>query len=323
MNVKTYILGRYRHDQTSRNERYRLCCPFCAHSDNKFYIDFSFNFFWCYHCRTKGSLQYFITALHKEISVRDLEFAHTRVIDFKSLADKKRADLPEGFKYISKDIKHDIFTMKYVQYFMSRGFDYEFMIKTRVGFSPVMSSYLIFPVFNEIGEYVYWTSRYIGDGDFEKTMNPKYVEGTYTKNDVLYNINRALHSNTVYLVEGVFDCLSLHALKYNAVASLGKEPSDMQINMLVRMFDNIIVCYDGKALSDTLDAAEKIYNAGKRAHICILPADEKDDPNDLYLNGSIQNYLKNTIEFSKALKIRLLLEARKKSNYFEKRLKKA
>ncbi|MDD4292277.1 MAG: hypothetical protein PHX51_08615, partial [Clostridia bacterium] len=82
-------------------------------------------------------------------------------------------------------------------------------------------------------------------------------------------------------------------------------------DMLTTLFDNIIVCYDGNAIEDSLSAAERIASFGKKSFICTLPTGEKDDPNDLYLSGELQHYLKQPIEFSPMMKIRMLFERRK------------
>lgn len=151
----------------------------------------------------------------------------------------------------------------------------------------------------------------------QKSLFPASTIETYGKSDVLFNIHRAIQNqSSVYLTEGVFDCLSMLSIGVNAVASLGKTLSANQIAIFKACnFSNIVVCYDGSAIKDSIKTADKLSDHFKNVFICRLPIGDKDDPNDLLLTGQLKSIVKqNTIKYTKRYALEYLVESFNKKN---------
>ncbi len=107
---------------------------------------------------------------------------------------------------------------------------------------------LIIPIFDQTGEPIAFASRILsGEG-------PKYIN---TNNSLIFNKNKTLfgfgkslkyisESNSVIVVEGYFDMISLYAngIK-NAVATMGTALSRNHILNLARVCDEVVLLYDG------------------------------------------------------------------------------
>lgn len=309
--VEEFIMANHESIQAGQGS-IRICCPLCSHHSKKLYISFTKGVFHCFHCEAKGSLRSFIYMFHNsERKGLDLDYAKTAV---KKL-DKFATPLPEGYRELST--QKSIMALQYMNYVFGRGFTIKTLKDVRMGYSPELSYHLIFPVYTENYQQVYYTTRSIQKDAPMKTINPSGSDSRYGKADVLFNIQNARHNSSVYVVEGIFDCLSLMTLSYNAVASLGKTLSDNQIGILLNnKFHQIIICYDGNAIDDTYKTAEKLSKYHNNVWICELPKGEHDDPNELLKINTLQFHLQKIKKYSKILHIRERIEAIKKFNSF-------
>jgi DNA primase len=64
------------------------------------------------------------------------------------------------------------------------------------------------------------------------------------KSKTLFNLNRVKTANKVYVVESSFDAIRLDQVGLPAVATLGANVSGMQIDLLQKYFNDIIVIAD-------------------------------------------------------------------------------
>jgi len=93
------------------------------------------------------------------------------------------------------------------------------------------------PVHAPDGLLVGFVGRSIEGKDFKNT--PKLPKGK-----TLFNLHRVKSSRNVYVVESSFDAIRLDQCGLSAVASLGSNVSNFQVDLLKKYFNDIIVIAD-------------------------------------------------------------------------------
>lgn len=93
------------------------------------------------------------------------------------------------------------------------------------------------PVHSPNGMAVGFVGRSIEGKDFKNTPG-------LPKAKILFNLHRVKTSNKVYVVESSFDVIRLDQVGFPAVATLGANVSNTQIELLQKYFNNIIVIAD-------------------------------------------------------------------------------
>ncbi len=142
---------------------------------------------------------------------------------------------------------------------------------------------IIFPIFSESGTLLAFGGRTIFDEPSKYLNSPD--NPLYKKSHHLYGFNLAKKSiredNTVLLVEGYFDVISLyqHGVK-NATASLGTALTDNQIYLLKRFTHNIHIFYDSDqaGIAAAVRGIEKMFEQNINPRIIILR--DAKDPDD-------------------------------------------
>jgi len=116
--------------------------------------------------------------------------------------------------------------------------------------------------------FVGFVARSIEGKDFKNT--PKLP-----KSKILFNLHRAKKYDTVYVVESSFDAIRLDQNGIAAVATLGANVSRIQMDLLVKYFNNIIVIGDNDDAGKSMQ--EKILDkVGNRATLISIPSRFKD-----------------------------------------------
>ncbi|WP_102400167.1 DNA primase [Haloimpatiens massiliensis] len=145
---------------------------------------------------------------------------------------------------------------------------------------------VIFPVFNYKGKVIGFGGRVLDDS------KPKYLNSPETyvfkKGTNLYGLNFALNNfngDTLMIVEGYMDCISLHqrGITY-VVASLGTAFTPYQAKLLKRYVKKIIISYDADAAGQaaTLRGLEILKNQGFDVRVLIIP--DGKDPDEFVKN---------------------------------------
>jgi DNA primase len=142
---------------------------------------------------------------------------------------------------------------------------------------------LMFPIWNERGKVIAFGGRILGDGQ------PKYLNSPesplYSKSGVLYGLhlarNAARQSGRMVVVEGYFDCLSLHQNGIeNVVASCGTGLTSRQVGLLARSVSEVVVNYDPDSAGQNAArrSIELLLERGLTVRILKLPGGL--DPDD-------------------------------------------
>lgn len=143
---------------------------------------------------------------------------------------------------------------------------------------------LIFPIRDERGRLAGFGGRLLGEGQ------PKYLNSPeseiFSKRRILYGLDRAAprirNRGRAVLVEGYMDALTAQQAGFEeTVASLGTALTAEQAQILRRLAEEVVICYDADAAGQeaTLRGLELLRAAGLRLRVAELP--EGKDPDEL------------------------------------------
>jgi len=158
---------------------------------------------------------------------------------------------------------------------------------------------VMFPICDRSGKVIAFGGRAL-----EKDVPAKYLNSPetplYHKGSVLYNhhnARKAAHdaNGSVIVVEGYVDAISMTAAGFaNVVAPCGTAMTPDQCELLWRMAEEPILCFDGdragrKAAHRAIDTALPLVGPGKSLRFAFLP--DGQDPDDLARNGGSEAVL--------------------------------
>lgn len=280
-------------------------CPSCGKSGYKFGIyisnDTDRKKTFMSHCFKCGATTKTLDELLDLIGRPDLKIEETtsfkplEIPDFLKIDEEEIDDelgiveMPEGWKRCFKN-----------NYLRSRGFEYDdyeyFPVGTTRGLNFKFDNYVIFPIIDN-GDTVGYVSRHIWPKDEIDKYNEKArwagkyeirrynnsIENNFVK--LLYNYDAVVEdeTDTVILVEGIFDVIALTRKldlydnhRIVPVATFGKKISLAQIYKLQsKGVRTIAVAYDADARDATIKAASDLSEYFD-VFICHLSGNSKD-----------------------------------------------
>ena len=144
---------------------------------------------------------------------------------------------------------------------------------------------VIFPICDRRGRVVAFGGRALGEGQ------PKYLNSPetplFSKGTLLYGHHLAApaarKAGRAIAVEGYMDVIALHRAGIaEAVAPLGTALTEEQLEMLWRLADDPVLCFDGdeagiRAAARAVDRALPRINAGRSLRFALLPAGQDPD----------------------------------------------
>ena len=144
---------------------------------------------------------------------------------------------------------------------------------------------VIFPICDRRGRVVAFGGRALGEGQ------PKYLNSPetplFSKGALLYGQHLAApaarKAGRAIAVEGYMDVIALHRAGIaEAVAPLGTALTEEQLEMLWRLADDPVLCFDGdeagiRAAARAVDRALPRINAGRSLRFALLPAGQDPD----------------------------------------------
>jgi len=205
---------------------------------------------------------------------------------------------------------------------LKNGFQLDFLEKT--GLTIINENYqvdrfrgrVMFPIKSLSGRVVGFGGRILGDN--KKTA--KYLNSPeseiYHKSKVLYGIYEAKQSiakeDVCYLVEGYTDVIQMvQSGVTNVVSSSGTALTELQIRLIQRLTQNIVVLFDGDAagLRASLRGIDMILAQGMNVRVCSFP--EGEDPDSFAKKNSqeaieifFKDNSKDFIQFKASLLLR-------------------
>ena len=139
--------------------------------------------------------------------------------------------------------------------------------KFKLGFSEKQDMVTI-PVHSPDGMPVGFVGRSIEGKEFKNTPG-------LPKAKLLFNLHRVKTADRVYVVESSFDAIRLDQVGMPAVATLGANVSNIQIDLLKKYFNNIIVIADNDEAGGNMKS-KIIEKLGSRVTVVQLDKQYKD-----------------------------------------------
>jgi DNA primase len=160
-----------------------------------------------------------------------------------------------------------------VEYFEGRSINATSMDKFSLGYSESRDMVTV-PVHAPDGLLVGFVGRSVEGKDFKNTPG-------LPKSKVLFNLHRVKSSSKVFVVESSFDVIRLDQVGMPAVATLGANVSNIQIELLRKYFNNIYVIADNDEAGGNMKS-RIIEKIGPRVSVIQLDKKYKDigDMND-------------------------------------------
>ena len=147
---------------------------------------------------------------------------------------------------------------------------------------------IMYPIPDARGRVIAFGGRAMAQDAMAKYLNSPETE-LFHKSNVLYNFanarKHAFEQKQVIAVEGYMDVIAMHAAGFNnVVAPLGTALTERQMELLWRMNEEPILCFDGdgagvKAAHRAVDLMLPALQPGRSARFAMLP--EGLDPDDL------------------------------------------
>jgi DNA primase len=154
-----------------------------------------------------------------------------------------------------------------MRYYEGRLITEDSVKKFSLGFSEKQDMVTV-PVHSPDGMEVGFVGRSIEGKDFKNTPG-------LPKSKVLFNLHRIKTSSKVYIVESSFDVIRLDQCGFPAVATLGANVSNVQIDLLQKYFNNIMVIADNDEAGGNMKS-KIVERLGSRVSVIQLDKQYKD-----------------------------------------------
>jgi DNA primase len=272
--VKRVIVGSGINIETEVDSDFIIFCPFHGnHRTPAGEVDKRTGIFFCFSCHKACDL----VELIMHTSGRTY-FESVRYIKGKEQKSTIENDINR--QLIEKPLytEFDEFTVKRlnnvalespraVTYYQGRRISKESVIRFSLGYSDRQDMVTI-PVHSPDGMLVGFVGRSVEGKEFKNTPG-------LPKSKVLFNLHRVKTAPKIYVVESSFDVIRLDQCGFPAVATLGANVSNFQIDLLQRYFNDIIVIADndeaGGNMKDRL-----VERLGNRVTVVQLNKEYKD-----------------------------------------------
>ena len=152
-------------------------------------------------------------------------------------------------------------------YFNYRKITKESASKFSLGYSEKQDMVTV-PVHSPDGIPIGFVGRSIEGKEFKNTPG-------LPKSKTLFNLHRVKSSDKVYIVESSFDAIRLDQCGFPAVATLGSNVSNIQIELLQKYFNDIIVIADNDEAGGNMKT-KIVEKLGSRVSVIKLNKEYKD-----------------------------------------------
>jgi len=243
-------------------------CPFCENRigdpDSRHHLNISIDkhVVHCFRCSYKNSWINFIIDVtgypyHRAIGElyhppRMVEFADTIKSSFEKSPQRAvegAFSLPDDFIPLPEATNSD--GRRAIKYLINRGFNNIHWKTYGLGIAQSVPDRVIIPI-----EDGYWQGRSIF-----KWMSPRYLNPGKPSSGVLFNSAALYHYPEVVVCEGAFSAM---AVGENAIALIGKEPTDEKVSRILESpVSKIIITLEPGAFSSMKKLIDAMYKNGK------------------------------------------------------------
>lgn len=212
---------------------------------------------------------------------------------------KEVIPLPTNFKLLSQNMNNPE-ALPFLNYLHSRGVTLQEIYTHQMGYvieglvrksnldeqgNPeyfVMRNSVVFLTFDDDGKYLYWNSRSLDPNTSVKSLNGPAMANEHSKNDVVFNLNKAKKTDKIVIFEGVFNALMAGD---SGVATFGKMVTDEQLERFKQAYmeNNRLKFYvflDDDARSQATKLAQRLVTITDQVYIVDTPYGD-NDANDI------------------------------------------
>lgn len=278
--VKRVITGSGIDVASEVDSDYIIFCPYHNnHHTPAGEVDKTTGTFFCFSCHKISDLVEFVMHVSGRTYFESVRFIKDKEqeIDLQKQINQQLFVKPEFVPYdelIIKRLNNQAEeSPRAMRYYASRFITEHSVSKFGLGYSEKQDMVTI-PVHSPDGMPVGFVGRSIEGKEFKNTPG-------LPKGKTLFNLNRVKTAGKVYVVESSFDAIRLDQVGFPAVATLGANVSNAQIDLLQKYFNDILIIADndeaGGNMKDRL--VEKL---GSRVSVIKLDKQYKDigDMND-------------------------------------------
>jgi len=272
--IKRVITGSGLTIESEVDSDYILFCPF--HNNNRTpagEVDKNSGIFFCFSCHKVADLIELVihtTGRTYFESIRFIKNKETQM-DLEKEINKQLYVKPEFVPFDELILKRLynglILSDRAKDYFKYRKIDTSSWSKFSLGYSEKQDMVTV-PVHSPDGMSVGFVGRSVEGKEFKNTPG-------LPKAKTLFNLHRVKTADKVYVVESSFDAIRLDQVGFPAVATLGSNVSNIQIELLQKYFNNIIVIADNDEAGGNMKD-KIIEKLGSRVSVIKLDKQYKD-----------------------------------------------
>jgi len=253
---------------------YIIFCPFHGnHRTPAGEVDKYTGTFYCFSCHKVADVYEFVM-----FTSQRSYFESARYIKSKEKEGSIEDEISNKLRTVPDYVQFDEITIKRLnrdaidsaramRYFNQRSITKASVEKFDLGYSDKRDMVTI-PVHSPDGMPVGFVGRSVEGKEFKNT--PKLP-----KSKVLFNLHRTKSSSKIYVVESSFDVIRLDQIGFPSVATLGANVSNIQIELLRKYFNNIIIIADNDEAGGNMKE-RAIERLGSRVSVLQLDNKYKD-----------------------------------------------
>jgi len=238
--------------------------------------------FKCWKCKYSGYVHRLVNEYGSKDDIKRLrlilpEYSQTNFNVFRKPEvnyDLVTCELPDGYLPLNQERKSKLYKLAWDYAVNKRKITPAQIDKYKIGYTETGSRKfrIIFPSKNAAGKLNYYEAR-----AFLKDAKRAYIKpDSPDKNDIIFNEQFINWDLPIYLVEGVFDAIRIP----NAIAMLGKSPSSLLINKLLKYNATVIVCLDADAFKDGVGIYKQLSSLG--LNVFFVDLKEREDISSIY-----------------------------------------
>lgn len=272
--IKRVLSGTGINVESEVDSDYIIFCPF--HNNNRTpagEIDKNNGTFFCFACHHIADLVEFVMHTSGRTYFESIRFIKSKETehDLEKDINQKLIAKPEFVPFdelILKRLHKNVYdSNKAKAYYAYRKISPDSIVKFVLGYSEKQDMVTV-PVHSPDGLPVGFVGRSIEGKEFKNTPG-------LPKAKTLFNLHRVKTADRVYVVESSFDAIRLDQVGFPAVATLGSNVSNTQIELLQKYFNNIIVIADNDEAGGNMKD-KIIEKLGSRVSVIQLNNQYKD-----------------------------------------------
>lgn len=327
---------------TKKGEDYWGLCPFHPDNNASMSVSTRLDMFQCFACHKAGNIFNFIAGMENitygeaiHLLAREDGYEVGSVTKYSNPHTKDYEIMNLASKFYQNNINSSLGTNA-IKYLNDRKIDRETIKKFEIGLSTssqpltpflknkykleelidlgltndneqdIFTNRIMIPIHDLNGNNIGFGGRIYQTKDTSKYINTKATK-IFDKSKILYNYHRAHNklniSNSIIIMEGYFDVIRASTVGVNnCVAPMGTSLTKQHINILKKITNNIILCFDGDnaGREATIRAIELLENANINTKVIRL---EEKDPDEFIIKRGKEAFLEkiknpmNVIDF--------------------------